>query len=205
MSAGHRGSVGSMQLASQLVERAQKLAHAHLPQLGNRWLHVQAVAARANALRASVSERDQDLLIAAAWLHDIGYARDAVDTGFHPLDGARFLVKIGLPVRLVCLVAHHSCARYEATERGLESELAEYLLEDGPVMDALVCADMTTGPVGEALAFAERIDEILVRYAPESPVHRAIARARSELAGSVARTHDRLESAATTTDSSIGP
>jgi hypothetical protein len=138
-------------------------------------------------------------------LHDIGYAPEAVDTGFHPLDGARYLAKIGLPARLVSLVAHHSCARHEATERGLESELAEYLIEDGPVMDALVCADMTTGPAGEDLVFAERIDEILVRYAPESPVHRAITRARAELAGAVARTHDRLESAATTTDSSIGP
>ena len=30
-------------------------------------------------------------MTAAAWLHDIGYAPAVDDTGFHPLDGARYL------------------------------------------------------------------------------------------------------------------
>ena len=40
---------------------------------------------------APVLGADADLLEAAAWLHDIGYAPSLVATGFHPLDGARYL------------------------------------------------------------------------------------------------------------------
>jgi hypothetical protein len=47
-----------------------------------------------------------------------------------------------------------------------------------PVLDALVCADMTTGPAGQTYNFDERMDEILRRYPPESPVHRAITNSR---------------------------
>ena len=62
--------------------------------------------------------RRPELLIAAAYLHDIGYAPELEDTGFHPLDGARWLRAQGQE-RLACLVAHHSGAWFEAEARGL--------------------------------------------------------------------------------------
>ena len=52
--------------------------------------HVQGVAARARGL-APVLGADADLLEAAAWLHDIGYAPGLAATGLHQLDGARYL------------------------------------------------------------------------------------------------------------------
>lgn len=64
--------------------------------------------------------------MAAAWLHDIGYTPELATTQFHPLDGARYL----RDDRVVNLVAHHSGARYEAAERGLEAELSAFPLED---------------------------------------------------------------------------
>ncbi|WP_247720724.1 HD domain-containing protein [Streptomyces sennicomposti] len=60
------------------------LAESLLPQLGNRWLHTQAVAARAQEAAAAVPEADRGLLVAAAWLHDIGYAPELRDTGSIP-------------------------------------------------------------------------------------------------------------------------
>ncbi len=132
------------------------------------------------------------MLIAAAWLHDIGYAPDISDTGFHPLDGARFLEREGAPKRIVDLVANHSCARFEADERDLLPELDRYELEVGPVADALVYADMTTGPTGGAVSVEGRLAEILRRYEPESPVHRAISEASGELEASVSRVEQRL-------------
>ncbi|WTW44047.1 HD domain-containing protein [Streptomyces sp. NBC_00015] len=51
---------------------AADLAESLLPPLGNRWLHTQAVAARAQEIAGSVSEADRDLLVVAAWLHDVG-------------------------------------------------------------------------------------------------------------------------------------
>jgi hypothetical protein len=157
---------------------------------------VQAVAAAARGVAAAVDPDERDLLVAAAWLHDVGYAPSIGLLGFHPVDGARFLDGLGASGRLCALVAHHSCARYEAAERGLSAELAAWELEDSPVMDALCAADMTTGPQGQRFTFAERVAEIFSRYGEGSIVQRSIARARPELAACVERTTRRLSATA---------
>ncbi|MGW2939611.1 HD domain-containing protein [Streptomyces sp. NPDC001156] len=181
-----------MPSALDTPQGAAELAESLLPPLGNRWLHTQAVAARAREVAAAVSEEDRDLLVAAAWLHDIGYALELRETEFHPLDGARHLERLGAPARLVRLVAHHSGAVYEAEQRGLTAELAAYEREDSSVSDALTCADMTTGPAGQSFDFDQRIDEILERYEPGSAVHNAISKARPYLGAAVERTRARL-------------
>ncbi|MEV6045050.1 HD domain-containing protein [Streptomyces xanthochromogenes] len=182
-----------MPSALDTPQEAAELAESLLPPLGNRWLHTQAVAARAREVSAAVPEDERDLLVAAAWLHDLGYAPELRETGFHPLDGARYLETLGAPSRLVRLVAHHSGAVYEAEQRGLSEELAAYEREDSPVLDALICADMTTGPAGQSFDFDRRIDEILVRYEPGSEVHTAISKARPYLGAAVERTLARLD------------
>ncbi|MGC0408921.1 hypothetical protein RKD32_001779 [Streptomyces sp. SAI-195] len=53
---------------------AAELAESLLPPLRNRWLHTQAVVARAQEASPAVPEEDRDLLGAAAWLHDLSYA-----------------------------------------------------------------------------------------------------------------------------------
>ncbi|MEU5480678.1 HD domain-containing protein [Streptomyces mirabilis] len=185
-----------MPSALDTPQGAAELAESLLPPLGNRWLHTQAVAARACEVSAAVPEGERDLLVAAAWLHDLGYAPELRDTGFHPIDGARHLVGLGAPDRLVRLVAHHSGAVYEAEQRGLTTELAAYEREDSPLLDALIYADMTTGPAGQSFDFDRRIDEILVRYEVGSVVHTAISKARPYLAGAIQRTQNRLRQAA---------
>ncbi|QEU93994.1 HD domain-containing protein [Streptomyces kanamyceticus] len=181
-----------MPTALDTPQGAVELAESLLPSLGNRWLHTQAVAARAREVATAVPEQERGLLVAAAWLHDIGYAPELRETGFHPLDGARHLEGLGAPLRLVQLVAHHSGAVYEAEQRGLSAELAKYEREDSPLLDALICADMTTGPAGQSFDFDRRIDEILVRYEPGSAVHTAISKARPYLGAAVERTCTRL-------------
>jgi hypothetical protein len=140
---------------------ARELAESELAQvLPRRWRHVQAVAAQAERLSAIPGVAGQ-VLVAAAWLHDIGYAPDLHDTGFHPIDGGRFLRKLGADDRLVCLVAHHSCAVYEARVRGLEDVLlAEFPQEASVTYDALVFCDLTTGPAGQPVTYLERMKEI---------------------------------------------
>jgi hypothetical protein len=59
-------------------------------------------------------------------------------------------------------------------------------------MDALTFADMTTGPAGQPMTFNQRVDEILRRYPPDDPVHRAIVRAQPLLQTAVERTWRRL-------------
>lgn len=169
-----------------------ELARSVLASLGDRWRHVQAVAGRASRIAVVVPAADRAVLVAAAWLHDIGYGPAVRSSGFHPLDGARYLEARGVDRRVCCLVAHHSGARFEAHERGLADQLAAFGFEDGKVMDALIYADMRTGPQGQPVEFEERISEILGRYAPDDPVHRAIGRARPMLRAAVARVARRL-------------
>src|SRR3712207_6527407 len=129
--------------SSPLEAAASALARCLLGVNGNRWLHTRAVARRAGELAHTVSPEEREILVSAAWLHDIGYASKLRDTGLHSLDGARYLVTAGTwNSRLCALVAHHSAARFEAVERGLAEELALFPCEDSAVMDALVTADM---------------------------------------------------------------
>jgi HD domain-containing protein len=162
--------------------------------LGDRWTHVQAVADKARGVAAVLSAEDADLLVAAALLHDVGYAPSLNRLGFHAVDGARFLRAQGQE-RLARLVAYHSGAQFEAEERGLVEELAAFPVEDGQVMDALTFADMTTGPAGQPMTLEERIEEVQRRYPPDDPVHRAIVRARPELQAAIDRIRERLDSA----------
>ncbi|TWF97530.1 hypothetical protein FHX73_111311 [Kitasatospora viridis] len=132
-------------------------------------------------------------------LHDVGYAPGLVDTGFHPLDGARFLRDVAaVDERVVRLVANHSCALLEAEERGgnLRRELAEeFPLEDPGLVDALIYCDMTTTPQGDPTTTPDRIAEIVSRYGADSVVGRFIRRAEPEIHGAAERIAERLESA----------
>jgi len=175
----------------ELPSWAEQQAAALLADLGDRWRHVQAVAAQARQVSAAVAPEDRPYLVAAAWLHDVGYAPSVNKLGFHPVDGARYVRQQGQE-RLASLVAYHSGARFEAEERGLVDALAEFAPEDGPLLDALTYADMTTGPAGERVPFEERIAEILDRYPPDDPVHRANRRSRPLLQEAVDRTLARL-------------
>jgi len=168
------------------------LAKVSLAPLSDRWRHTQAVALRAEELLGAVPATERELLITAAWWHDLGYAPELVDTGFHPLDGARFLASKGYPDRLCALVAHHSAATFEAEERGLADELGAWPREESAVADALWMADMTTGPHGETVDYPDRLAEILGRYAPDSVVGRAMSRSRPTIEGAIVRTERRL-------------
>jgi putative nucleotidyltransferase with HDIG domain len=152
---------------------ARAQAGALLAGLPDRWRHTQAVAARAWSVRETVEPEDREVLMAAAWLHDIGYSAEAEDTGFHPLDGARMAQRRGWPPRVAALIANHSGAAFVAHEAGLDDELEAYPDEHSPVTDALAYADQTTGQRGERLAAADRIAESVRRHGPDSANARA--------------------------------
>ena len=120
-------------------------------------------------------------MVSAAWLHDIGYAPALVDTGFHPIDGARYLRRIRFGDRLLwTLVAHHTCAVIEAEERGLADILTDEFPANGApplALSALTYCDLTTGPDGQQVDVDQRIAEILTRYGPDDIVYQAISRA----------------------------
>ncbi|MFJ6519121.1 HD domain-containing protein [Streptomyces filamentosus] len=177
-------------MSNQLVKWAAQTSEAELgATLPSRWAHTQGVAGRARELRG-VLGAEAELLVAAATLHDVGYAPRLAVTGFHPLDGARFLRDAhGAEERLVRLVANHSFALLEAEERGLREELAaEFPMPEEPLLvDALVYCDMTTTPDGGRTAVEERVAEVLGRYGEDSIVGRFIRRAAPEIFAAVGR------------------
>ncbi|WP_344131755.1 HD domain-containing protein [Saccharopolyspora halophila] len=178
-----------------LVEWAYEVSQAKLAEpLPRRWAHVQGVAARAREVASAVGD-DAALLEAAAVLHDVGYAPDLATTGFHPLDGARYLEQIDAPDRLIHLVAHHSYAALEAELRGLADELADYKDEGTATRDALWCCDLTTTPDGEATDARDRIAEIKQRYGPGDLVTTFITNASPELLAAVDQTWTRVRQA----------
>jgi HD superfamily phosphodiesterase len=179
-----------MNQADWAAELARKLLEVPLPR---RWAHVQGVAAQARTL-APILGDDADLLEAAAWLHDIGYAPELANTGFHPLDGARHLRDVQHADATLCmLVANHSCAILEAEERGLADTLSREFPAPAPTLnDALAYCDMTTTPTGDVVCVDDRISEIVMRYGPHDVVTRFIRRAGPHLISSVVRTDHRL-------------
>lgn len=160
-----------------LVFEARQLAHAALAEaLPRRWKHTIGVAAAAERLAGILAPQHATEITCAAWLHDIGYAPAAITTGFHPVDGAEYVTahaSTELALRTTSLIAHHSGALFEAHERGLQihrgfpSETVELAI--------LNAADLSTSPDGLSTDPAARLAEVLHRYPPEHPVHRAIS------------------------------
>lgn len=171
---------------SELIERARQVAESRLSGLTRRWEHVRGVAASAERIRGHFDEFTGDHLVAAAWTHDIGYAPSVRVTGFHPLDGARFLRHEGFPELVVSLVAFHSGAIIEAQVRGVQG-LTEFADPNREVLDALTFCDLTTGPDGSVVSAAARLEEVLQRYGPDDPVHQAIDMSRDDLLAAVGR------------------
>ncbi|MGI8330376.1 HD domain-containing protein [Actinomadura scrupuli] len=175
--------------AAWASEIARKLLEVPLPR---RWAHTQGVARQARSL-APILGSDADLLEAAAWLHDIGYSPEIAVTGFHPLDGARYLRDVQRAEDLLCrLVAGHSCAHIEAEQRGLAEQLAvEFPPVDQVLSDALSYCDMTTTPDGTATVVTHRLSEIQERYGPDHLVSHFVQLAEPHLIGAVRNTQER--------------
>ena len=175
-----------------LVQWAEEQASTLLSPLGNRWLHVQGVAEKARGMSKAFSENDGTYLVAAAYLHDIGYASSLKRTGFHPIDGAYYL-RSHRKNRLASLVAYHSEAQFEAYLRGLLSELDIFPRQCSSISDALTYCDITTSPIGLSITFQERITDIFSRYSETDIVSQAIHQAVPSLSLAVKRTQRMID------------
>ncbi|MFF5233907.1 HD domain-containing protein [Dactylosporangium sp. NPDC000521] len=156
--------------------------------LPTRWAHVQGVGHTAENIAQVVGD-DAELLVCAAWLHDIGYAPNLNKVGFHPLDGARYLRDVEhADDRLTRLVANHSCALIEARYRDLDGDLAQEFPSPADfVLDALTFCDMTTSPTGARVDLDERLSEAFERYGDGHLVTRSLTEARPQLMASLQR------------------
>jgi hypothetical protein len=90
------------------------------------------------------------------------------------------------------LIAHHSCAIIEASERGLAEVLAlEFEPAPQELSDALTYCDMTTSSDGELVPVQQRLAEIHDHYGPGHLVSRSIQRATPMILRAVEQVNDR--------------
>lgn len=172
---------------------AADMAASLLAKMEDRLAHSRMVAEQAWRARHLVDARWGAVLVDAAWLHDVGYSPAAADTGFHPLDGARWLRGEGWPDDLCRLVAWHTEALTEARLRGLEDALiAEFEQPPGLPLAILSWADLTSSPDGRRCTVTSRLNGILRRYPRESVVHRAIVEATPDLLTAVSEVESAL-------------
>jgi HD superfamily phosphodiesterase len=183
-------STGSI-FVVELVEWAERESNRLLAGTGDRWLHVQGVVRLARQVVGILPENERPVLLAAAYLHDVGYAEELRRIGAHQLDGAQFLRMSGKE-RLACIVAHHSEAGYELEARGLGLELEAYEREESVLTDALTYCDLLTGPTGKFTSLSERAADVARRYGEGTLVVDALREALPALQAAVERTKLRL-------------
>ena len=145
----------------------------------DRLAHALAVGRRAQGVVAAHQFPQPDLVVAAAYLHDVGYAAAATDTGMHQLDGARYLRGLGYEADLCRLVAHHTFALVEARNKGLDGALdAEFprpaTLDLDAMLDVVTFCDLTTSHTGHPVTVDERFAGIYTRYPADHVVTRTM-------------------------------
>lgn len=177
---GTIGSVTSADAAAPEPDWAERVSRQLLEPLGARWRHTVGVGKRARLAGRALEPGEADVLVAAAYLHDVGYAPELSQTGFHPVDGARFAREAGHE-RLAGLVAYHSRAREEADQRGLADELSAFDDERSIVSQALTYCDLTTDSEGRPVEPEARLEEIRGRYGASAPEVRALERSSRAL------------------------
>jgi hypothetical protein len=163
-----------------MSEWAANYAESLLAPFEERWAHVQGVARLARRVSVILPPSEGDVLLAAAYVHDLGYAPSLVETGLHALDGARHLRALNHE-RLAGLVAYHSSSWPEAELRGLTAELEEFEDEASDTSMALTYCDMTTNGVGTVVTFSERLDDVERRYGADHVVTVSLRRAQPEI------------------------
>jgi hypothetical protein len=160
---------------------AHDLAHALLGP--RRYAHTRGVAQQAARLArlTRLDRAGRARLLAAAWLHDVGYG---LGGGFHPLLGARALRRAGHE-DLARIVAHHSGAAVRAALLGMPPLAAEFPTPQGPdrrLLGLLDVADLTTGPEGDRMTPAARLRDLASRRGAGDPRVRVLVAAVAALA-----------------------
>lgn len=179
-----------------MTESAEQLTERLIKPLGERWEHTQAVVRQAHRLAEFFTPAEHDALLSASWLHDLGYAAAVAVTGFHPLDGARYL-RGKVDAQVVSLVAYHSSAAAEARARRLDAELADFERPPARLASALCWCDMTSGPAGEVMTLAQRLADVRDRYGAGHVVTRSLRDAEPQLVQAIHDVEDLLSLAST--------
>ncbi|MFD1721369.1 HD domain-containing protein [Amnibacterium endophyticum] len=147
-----------------MVGRARLLSRELLREDPQRMAHSAGVAHVVGRTATALALPERDLLVAAAWLHDVGYASPAVRRRVHGVDDAVRAEAAGMPPLVVELVAHHSCAVLEARRAGVHDVLRRFAPPPAPLMDVLDHADAVVSKQGLPRTSTIRLWEAVHRH-----------------------------------------
>jgi hypothetical protein len=170
---------------------ALRTARQILGQGKSRWAHTLGVVRLVRESLTLVAPEERSLVLAAAYVHDLGHARRLGVTGCHALDGAMYIRAAG-HLELASMVAQHSGARCEAAVRGLEREMAAFTFAESSALDLLTYSDLKTDHRGYRCSVDERLKGIAIRYGNDHIVTRVLRLAEPDLRRSVSRVESRL-------------
>jgi hypothetical protein len=170
---------------------AQTVARQILGRETFRWAHTLGVVRLVQESLAVVAPEERSVVLAAAYVHDLGHVRCLRVTGCHALDGAMYVRAAG-HLQLASMVARHSGARCEARLRGLEREMSAFAFTKSNALDLLTYSDLKTDHRGRRCSVDERFEGIAIRYGKDHIVTRALRLAEPELRESVSRVESRL-------------
>jgi hypothetical protein len=170
--------MATTQSTSPLVRDALTMAHRLLADDPSRLAHLRGAGLIAGMAAGALCVDRPETVVAAALLHDIGYAPAITRTGFHPLDGALFLAQEGWPDRVVFLVAHHSHSAVLAPYYGVHHHLSLLDHVHGQADDIITFSDLRAGVNGLGTDPRERIEDMRRRHADRTVVPDDIREAR---------------------------
>lgn len=150
------------------------------------------VAAEVLRFATALMPGASDILVAAAWLMDIGHAETVKDTGFAALDAARFVRREGFTSIVAELIAHHTATEQEAAERGLADDLAAFPRPPEHWTDILTYANLCVGDRGEIRTPRTGIASLLADTGQPDPTRRALEAVAPSLIESAAAVEEHL-------------
>ena len=115
----------------------------------------------------------------AALLHDVGYLETLQDTGFHPIDGARFLQSIGAPDLAAFIICHSHAAEYARL-----ANLPSIPISLHPIASVITFWDVRVAPGGKILSYEQRLEDIRNRHGEESLTWKAHMKAMDRIQAS---------------------
>ena len=134
----------------------------------NRLKHIEGVVKLMSLLCVSESDCVKNDLLLVAKYHDIGYANELINSGFHPIDGFLHLKKLGFKESIQKAVLLHTDAKdlapNELKNYYVNIELSAYDLK---LLDFITYCDTHINDKGELCTLDERLSRIECRYGSE--------------------------------------
>lgn len=155
--------------------------------------HIKMVVSNIKELSnlCDLSSKSYDILLASAYLHDIGYLNTLNKFNFHAYDGYVYLLNKGFDISVCNLVLHHtyselldvitSDTKKEVLDCYRSNKLVNLSSEEMYLFKLLSLADMTSDGKGNKVTIAERIEDIRFRYGKDSIVYNHILEVKNFL------------------------